>query len=460
MGQTMLHAMTDYWLKIKQTAEGLRKRAHHLLPPSAVVWPIAILVPLLISRPWAVAFFILALAYGWARKQGSSPVERSRSVEAALGATAVYMIGRQIVAWCAVRGAGGHDLGEVVLCFAALGIFYALSCVSFQRTRGFERLIEELCWIALAMIVLFECAPQIFSFFHSLFHHRDVSGRWKGFRKTALSEWSLLALLVLMAAWGKWWQEGKGWKAVRSWRGGGRVLLFVMAVIVNVWVSSFTSLLALLGGVAIGIGYTFMPRCVSWGMIALGNGTLFFLPLVKSSLLHVNQWASFLPQGVSKDLFLRLHGLHVRFLVWDIALGAIKTHFWFGMGKAAAKELLRSTYVIKAGLTPLHIHNYVLQLWMESGLVGIALIAALWSVCIRAVHKSARALPWEKGVALSFFMYTFIMGQAAFECWKTWWICWVGIVLVIWKLWAKEAPEGSEGCASGVNVPRGTKEWV
>ncbi|SVE56779.1 uncharacterized protein METZ01_LOCUS509633, partial [marine metagenome] len=130
-----------------------------------------------------------------------------------------------------------------------------------------------------------------------------------------------------------------------------------------------------------------------------------------------------------------------RFVIWQFAAEQIMERPVFGWGLNAARvfpggdaELLLLTTPEGGQITgpalPLHTHNALIQIWLELGLVGVALFAILLAVAVRAIPRmpSDRAGP---AAALAVMTTGFVIAQLGFGFWQGWWLATLGTSAVI-----------------------------
>jgi hypothetical protein len=73
--------------------------------------------------------------------------------------------------------------------------------------------------------------------------------------------------------------------------------------------------------------------------------------------------------------------------IWDTAIKLAETKFWFGWGYASSVFVLPS-YAAYMGEAPPHAHNIVLQLWLTTGMIGVAaFVIAFLAQVLHAVSR-------------------------------------------------------------------------
>jgi len=130
-----------------------------------------------------------------------------------------------------------------------------------------------------------------------------------------------------------------------------------------------------------------------------------------------------------------------RFVIWQFAAEQIMERPIFGWGLNAARvfpggdaELLLLTTPEGGRITgpalPLHTHNALIQIWLELGLVGVALFAILLAVAVRAIPR----MPGDRAgpaAALAVMTTGFVIAQLGFGFWQGWWLATLGTSAVI-----------------------------
>ncbi|MEK9708579.1 MAG: hypothetical protein VW618_12280, partial [Alphaproteobacteria bacterium] len=69
---------------------------------------------------------------------------------------------------------------------------------------------------------------------------------------------------------------------------------------------------------------------------------------------------------------------------------------------------------------PLHPHNAVIQIWLELGIIGLALLALLFAAAIKATAQAMNR--FAQAAAAATVTSAFVMAQLGFGVWQGWWI--------------------------------------
>lgn len=116
-------------------------------------------------------------------------------------------------------------------------------------------------------------------------------------------------------------------------------------------------------------------------------------------------------EGTVKRLFSLLSGndvsVNTRKLIWDAIFEMIrkKPIFGYGTGFDSVREPLHNVY----GIEQPHAHNVLLEIWMENGIIGVALFAAIFVVFLVNIIKLFR-----KGTQARSFAVTMLASVGGF----------------------------------------------
>ena len=116
-------------------------------------------------------------------------------------------------------------------------------------------------------------------------------------------------------------------------------------------------------------------------------------------------------------------GLH-RAYIYDFVLNSIWRRPLIGWGVDAASLLPGAEEVIPSlqrNLLPSHPHNAVLEVWVETGMVGAVLGAVLLWLVLGRVESGLPGRA-ECASALAAFAAYFVIGLLSFSLWATWWL--------------------------------------
>jgi O-antigen ligase len=119
-----------------------------------------------------------------------------------------------------------------------------------------------------------------------------------------------------------------------------------------------------------------------------------------------------------------------RVQIWTYALERIAERPLFGWGFDSARELMGTGAgaVLPDAPMSLHTHNLTLQVWMELGIVGVALLVLLgYRLWRRAASLGANAAP----AALAGFAAWLVFAEISRGAWQHWWLA----VLWLFAAW-------------------------
>ncbi len=72
---------------------------------------------------------------------------------------------------------------------------------------------------------------------------------------------------------------------------------------------------------------------------------------------------------------------------------------------------------------PIHTHNFVLQVWLELGLVGALIFTGLWGLLFWMASRAGEGDDAsEPGYAMAMLMVFFVIGNLSFGVWQEWWL--------------------------------------
>ncbi len=130
-----------------------------------------------------------------------------------------------------------------------------------------------------------------------------------------------------------------------------------------------------------------------------------FAPLV---FLSSNAGGASLPSDVGKISW------HVRLDVWRFTSREITGHPWIGWGLDSSRAW--------PDHIPMHPHDAALQLWLETGAVGVALVALFWAwLFVRIdtfVDEDRSAAAMMTATAAAYLT----IGAISFGVWQEWWL--------------------------------------
>ncbi|MCR9177892.1 MAG: O-antigen ligase family protein [Alphaproteobacteria bacterium] len=201
--------------------------------------------------------------------------------------------------------------------------------------------------------------------------YRTLSGRWDDPR-VDLSRFNRGTLALVLVS-----IPVLGW----LWREGGRALVVAAAVpilVVTVLGRSEAALLTAIVALVVALLAAVRPRLTAWTlMIGLTLGSL-AAPWIAGPL---QVWRVETAQGFPLSI------VH-RFEIWDHAAHYARLAPWTGWGFGGYRTLPiegphSESYVVATHVEA-HAHNVALQLWVETGLIGLAIWLILAGLVMRA----------------------------------------------------------------------------
>ncbi|MCB9988143.1 MAG: O-antigen ligase family protein [Rhodospirillales bacterium] len=110
-----------------------------------------------------------------------------------------------------------------------------------------------------------------------------------------------------------------------------------------------------------------------------------------------------------------------RLEIWDFISRHIMGSPFYGYGIEATRDITFDTaQLYYQGTSVLHPHSFVLQLWIEFGLIGV--VAAIIGLCglLRAMYT--RLSPEQNRVALPVLMMILAAASVSYGLWQGWWL--------------------------------------
>ncbi len=181
-------------------------------------------------------------------------------------------------------------------------------------------------------------------------------------------------------------------------------------------------------------------------VIALGAViiVLFAAPLIPGKLPGLENIRAEMP-------YLSHSAVH-RIVIWKTAVKHIAETPVAGLGMNTSRSLYdkqsRVTVIVppaEAGgrvwssffePIPLHPHNGVLQIWLELGAVGIAILVWIIITLVRAARNRLGHSPRETALVLGFYVSSLTIASLSFGAWQSWWVCtlWLAASLLVAQL--------------------------
>jgi len=209
------------------------------------------------------------------------------------------------------------------------------------------------------------------------------------------------------------------WPALLAlWRraGGPAALGFYLVVLVLLYLLPMAAALAafVMASVAFAAA-TRWPRATLWLVGAAALLAIALMPLLFAlgePLALAEEAAPGLPSSWRH-----------RLAIWQFVAERVAERPLGGWGLDASRHMPGAGDSIygRHGLLPLHPHNAVMQLWVELGLPGAVLGAALVALVLAGVGRAAAA-PRRAAVRLAVFVSFLALALASYGVWQNWWL--------------------------------------
>lgn len=227
-----------------------------------------------------------------------------------------------------------------------------------------------------------------------------------------------------------------------TFKARGVCITILLILIINAYLSSYQTgfialILSLIPAAFIYFFPKVMPKIYAWIMV--------FITLVHPLLLKLFL-APFNPVKLTVDSISRgshLTSFYHRMVAWEFAVKKIDESPFFGHGANAGRFIEGGqAYLAKyTQYMPSHPHDFILQVWFESGLVGATLLAVFLYVLISALapKKGQTVTPQDKSLSfwLTYYLFLcfFIFGisHSLWHKWVLMALCAGGLLLVEYK---------------------------
>ena len=117
-----------------------------------------------------------------------------------------------------------------------------------------------------------------------------------------------------------------------------------------------------------------------------------------------------------------------RMEIWDYVSRYALQNPLYGFGVEATRQVpsFGSTESYQQGQTILHPHNFVLQIWIEFGLLGITLAGAIIAYLLRQIQMTLSVA--QARIALPTMAATMAVASTSYGIWQGWWL---GLLMVV-----------------------------
>lgn len=304
-----------------------------------------------------------------------------------------------------------RSLTTVVRCFGLVFVGYLVWCgLRESATR------RVLCGRALIVAFAVTIAFALFSKLvhpgvYWLIHHEP----WQA--TPMMTELKPLAALTpLVLPWLLWlgMMETPAWR-VAAWAvAAGLVIVIFVAV-------SRSSIAGILGGVTLA-SFAFVwrqpkPKAVAAGVasIVIIAAAFIWLKESRSNLEPIGEW--YFPVWLID---------HERQAIWEFALDQLARHRWTGLGANTINLVEGADAIIPftndTHVMPSHPHNWILEILVETGIIGLLAYVSLIFLALRRLigsYRRTRNLATLSVVATSGGYL--VSGMFNFSFWASWW---------------------------------------
>jgi O-antigen ligase len=212
---------------------------------------------------------------------------------------------------------------------------------------------------------------------------------------------------------------------------GGVVLVLVSGFAIS-GLQPSSPFLAITAGAAVFAVAWFVPRVATIALlIAIAVGLLMipFIPDLQPLLTDM-----------IRGLGLSEFSLHHRMAIWQFASEhslarpfagwGLDSSRFVGVGQVATVDDAPNVGFRNVDVLPLHPHNALLQAWLELGVVGAVILAALFASIVLAIRRHVRG-HLERAAAYATFTAAFINAELSFGIWQGWWISCLALAAIL-----------------------------
>ena len=116
---------------------------------------------------------------------------------------------------------------------------------------------------------------------------------------------------------------------------------------------------------------------------------------------------------------------HHRQVIWAFTLHHIAENFWFGIGLNTSNFLPQANVIIpqfNQEYIPSHPHNFLLEIWLESGIFGLISVLAGIGTMLWSIYKRLRAGTPGSVALTGYFAAFWSANLYNFSFWSSWWL--------------------------------------
>jgi O-antigen ligase len=193
----------------------------------------------------------------------------------------------------------------------------------------------------------------------------------------------------------------------------------------------------IIGGIVMAFFFIFGWRTTRF-LVLLGLIMAFLLPWELSIIFALSPSATPLPESFLAKI---PPSMEHRIYIWDFVLKYIWHQPWFGIGVNAAHAVPGAASRLAnfgGAHLPMHPHNAALQLLLEVGFFGYALLAILAAFIWR--YSGERNSSLRNCAQLATISSFCVIAISTFNIWISWWVC----VALIQPVWCSLLPNKNE----------------
>ncbi|MEI6628134.1 MAG: O-antigen ligase family protein [Alphaproteobacteria bacterium] len=207
-----------------------------------------------------------------------------------------------------------------------------------------------------------------------------------------------------------------------------RSAILILAIFTLQFATSDAAALGIFLGAATLLMHKFLPNFLRFMFIYGMPIVWFFMPFTFClfTVENYHQWASSLDPSYTHRLF-----------IWNSVVNQIFERFWtgFGFGSSRFKDfgLKAEEVLITIGNNqqildaPVHPHNYMLQIWLELGFIGVLLASLLWIVYWNKRYQKVDSY------CIAFWASALCVAVTSISVWQSWWLFLMVILLPIYS---------------------------
>lgn len=211
---------------------------------------------------------------------------------------------------------------------------------------------------------------------------------------------------------------------------------------------------ALAAGGVICVAASLWRRATAWGVAVVLPATVLLAPFA-ASRVDAGPWLKSVPEAIEFSLYHRVK-------IWRFTAERIAERPVAGWGLDASRRIPGGDrtvdvnadigyawpkYGTRALTLPLHPHNAALQIWLELGAIGAAIVAALLAAIPLLLLRARWSAP-EHMAALATITTTFVVAMLSFGLWQSRWFPVMWFAAAVYRGLARHPAERVPGAAA------------